>query len=96
MWGKAYKLFHLVFQMVELHSFKDCDFTLTNNENFESKEACETSRTVVSDDNDDDVDEITNDLKAYKQQLNLFLSVIKKQNEISRRSIEQLKAYAKG
>ena len=82
--------------MVELHSFNDGDFTLTNAENLEDGEMYDRTRSVASDDDEDDVDEITNDLKLYKKQLIMLLSVIKKQNEISRKSIEQLKAYSMG
>ena len=83
--------------MVELHSFNEDDQTLTRTENCEGKEIDERKRSAANDDDkSDDSDGITSDLKAYKKQLTTFLSSIRKQNETSRKSIEQLKAYSKG
>lgn len=83
---------HVRFQMVELQSVKDCDFTLTNSDTFEDKQTCKISEI----DEDEDCQEISNELKTCKQQLISFLSIIKEQREVLRECIKRLKMYSKG
>lgn len=80
--------------MVELQSFKDCDFTLASGDNCDKKLLDETHEVHEEEEASDEM--LSNDLKHSKQQLVEFLAALNNQKERLQNTFNLLKGYSSG
>lgn len=85
-----------IFQMVELHSFKDCDFTLANGDDCDNKLINETDTEVEDSEEEVSNEMLSNDLKHCQQQLFRFLNAMKNQKENLQNTLNLLKRFSNG